>query len=182
MSSGGAAGFHRGKPGVELGAARDTFGRMERHAAGGMGREIREGEIAEGGPVEVGDVLANPVVKREDAIALRLGGERHGEELADGAELEQRVRRHRGAALGVRETGGEDKGLAVDDDTDGEARNAVLGHDRLEHARGDAFEARLIQRHGRRVIAMRRGGKEGNAAFMELLRAILFTRSLADGR
>ena len=157
-----------GEPGVQLGAGRDSVGHLERHAAGRMGSERREGEIAEGRPLEIRDVRAHLVVKREEAVVLGPSGERHGEELADGAELEQRIGRHRRAGLGVRQTGGEDEGLAVHDHAHGEARNLVLGHDRLEHARGDALEARLVQRHGRQDRRERRDGKQGKPVHTNL--------------
>ena len=152
------AGRRGGLPLPEIGDHRrlvgDAVGELQRQAARRVGAEIEQADAIERAAPKRRQEPARRILEREPAERSRVGGERCGEGLADRADLEQRVPRHRTPAFPVGEPEGEDGGTPVSRHGDGEAGHVVglqQGAVGLLHGSGDP----------RRGIVCRRGSRAG---------------------
>ena len=121
-------------------SAMNVVRHLKRHAAGRVRAEIDEFHVAEGGACKFGDKAAGLVGEREGTDALRIGGERRGECLADRTQFEKRVGRDGCVGLLVGHAVIEDVGMPVEDDADGHAGDLLSGHERGDRLVDDRFD------------------------------------------
>ncbi|MNU78898.1 hypothetical protein D3C71_684980 [compost metagenome] len=155
MRSGLVGGF----PGLEIGQQLlfrlDVVGHLNRKAAGSVGAEMHQRDIAERLALHGRKIIFDLAGKRELAVYLGIGAERDGECLGDGAEFEQRLRGHGLIRAFGHDAIGEDVALTINADTNGKTGDAVLLHDRLDRGIRYRFQPRFIGGKGLREQARR---------------------------